>query len=732
MTNLLNKTLSNNPSSMMALDIKQNINNIFSKYRPIYDTKTVNKSFIKTCEQVRALGVKNCYFPLLLINPTLQGVDPYSPRLTHQQVLDIITECFLNMYYYLREVVRIPQESSAPVRYKMDRGTMAASYCFINDIDHYLMKPRQTGKSVGIDIELGWAFKFGASNSEFMFTAHEEDIAKKNLKVMTQSIANLPPYMANVGHLIVNNMGKVIRKTDNVKTYKEPGSNNTAVVSKPARSEGVAETINRGRTQPFQFYDEVEFSRYIDTIVKVSGMTFKTASYNSRKNGGHACRIFATTPGDLGDKIACQRALTMIDNVLEWNERFYDISPIELKKMIATKNEVSKIIYIKFTYKQLGLGETWFRSSCAQLLGDISKIRREILLERFDGNNRSPFTASELLEISENEIKPLKIEQVDNVGLYNVYIYEIPNKSKLYFISIDPSDGTGGDNFAVTVLDPYTLHTVAEFQSPNMTVFGLIDLIKWMIAKYIPKPLIIIEKNRNGINVIDSFISAGLERFLYHTPEANTDNMVNEKLDEKGFIIDKLERRKYYGVNTTTSSRPAMIAIILNVVKYSKELINTKFLIEDIKNLAIYRTQRGETIKATQGAHDDQVMSWAIAMYVRYYGKNLEKFGFNSRDAILESISGEDDYDEDEYLKLKKLYSDPRIKKEFPDQYEFFKDVLEEQLKKAYLSKKIDINKAIDGKIGGIQFKDAEFNNFDVVSPSINNDLIKKWNSLNK
>ena len=124
---------------------------------PIYDFKTKNKSFIKVHEQLKLLGIKNNAFHLILLNPLLQGVDPHDPNITAQQIMMVIQECKLNMFYYLREVVRIEEQGGRLVQFRLDRGTLAAMYHFHNNINFYLMKPRQTGKTVGINAMLSWA-----------------------------------------------------------------------------------------------------------------------------------------------------------------------------------------------------------------------------------------------------------------------------------------------------------------------------------------------------------------------------------------------------------------------------------------------------------------------------------------------------------------------------------------------------------------------------------------------
>ena len=179
--------------------------------RPIYDFKTKNKSFIETHLQLKLLGVQNNAFHLILLNPLLQGIDPHSKDLTANQIMMIIQECKLNMFYYLREVVRIEESGGKTIPFRMDRGTLAACYHFANNINYYLMKPRETGKTVGVNAMLSWAFKFGATNGSFMFSANEESVTKKNLRGMRTILRNLPPYMVKMGTEVTDALGKTIR-----------------------------------------------------------------------------------------------------------------------------------------------------------------------------------------------------------------------------------------------------------------------------------------------------------------------------------------------------------------------------------------------------------------------------------------------------------------------------------------------------------------------------------------
>ena len=117
--------------------------------KKFYDFKTKNKSFLELYQDLYKLGVKNNKFFLRLYDTDLQGVDPYSPVLPKETQIKIFIECLINPWYWLREVLRIPVdglpiEVGGGVQYAIDRNNAACWYLFLNVIDHYQSKPRQS------------------------------------------------------------------------------------------------------------------------------------------------------------------------------------------------------------------------------------------------------------------------------------------------------------------------------------------------------------------------------------------------------------------------------------------------------------------------------------------------------------------------------------------------------------------------------------------------------------
>ena len=117
------------------------IKKIKGKY---YDTGTSNKSFLQVAKDLRQLGIENFYFMLEINDYSLVDVDPYAPDLTLDQISRIMTECTRNIWYYLREVCRIPSQGGVSVPFKANRGNIAQTWCLLHGIDSWLCLPRQT------------------------------------------------------------------------------------------------------------------------------------------------------------------------------------------------------------------------------------------------------------------------------------------------------------------------------------------------------------------------------------------------------------------------------------------------------------------------------------------------------------------------------------------------------------------------------------------------------------
>lgn len=587
----------------------------------IYDIKTKNISFLQTAKDLKVLGIKNYMFFLILYDVSLQGVDPYDPTLDEETRMRIINECIINPWYFLREVCRIADQGNPKgIPYRINRGNLAATFCYLNGLGHYLVLPRQIGKTQSSIAIMNWSFLFGTTNSEFMFINKKNEDALNNLKRLKEQRDLLPDYLQF--KITLDEAGKVIKGNDNVKSLKNAINGNTIVTKPSARSEEHAEGIGRGSTQPIQYFDEVEFTPHIYTIVTASGPAYRTASENAKRNGAAYCRIFTSTPGDLDSK-PCQEALKIINGACTWTEKFYDWAVSDIENFVDENSE-NGIIYIEYQYPQLGLGEEWFASACKSVLNDPKKIKREIFLQRMRGSSDSPFEPEEL-EVIESK-KGKIIEEIFINKFYKLDIYEKIDKKQLYLIGVDCASGGGGDNSAVTVFDPYTQKAIAEFRSPLISYNNLKHFLYILIKRHIPRGVLCIERNHTGDAIIDDLRRTDIAGNIYF--DSNKDLVgdgINDRLDSKGMLQLDAARRKMYGVYTTTKARNVMMDILFRYVEEFKESFHTEFIIGDL--FALIKDKKGKIV-AGPGFHDDSIMSFLICLYVYHHGNNLSRFGY--------------------------------------------------------------------------------------------------------
>ena len=586
----------------------------------ILDTNTRNISFIQTALDLSKLGIKNCGFFLKLYDISLVGVDPFSPTLTEEQIMRITTECVRNPWYFLRECVRIPEQGNpAGIPYLINRANLAMTWCFLNGIDSYNVIPRQIGKTQGACAIINWGFLLGTTNSEFSFNNMQYEKAVENLTRLKDQRDLLPSYLQF--KVAYNEEGKEVKGIDNVRKISNVSTNNVIVTKPSATSLSKAEMIGRGSTQPVQWYDEFEFIPFNKTIMEAAGPAFVTASNTAKKNKGLYGRLFTSTPGDLDTQCGMDAA-KIIEGTMKWSEKFYDM-PIDDVKSAIDKNSSNGIVYIEYSYKQLGKDEEWFRQVCKVVNNEPIKIKREIMLMRIHGSSLSPFEPEDLEAIS--ELQGTIKEQITINSLYILNVYQTLDKKKCYFVGVDVSSGGGDDNSAVTIWDPYIKKTVAEFRSPFIGVKDLIKFLYILVRKYIPNCILIVERNANGEAVLDHLRASDVSRNLYFDSSKDViSDDVDDKLDAKGFLEHQAKRRKIYGVYTQKKSREIMFDLLMTHVNEYKDGFVGQYVISDINKLV----RKNGKIQAGAGFHDDSIMSYLMCLYVFYYGKNLHRFGF--------------------------------------------------------------------------------------------------------
>ena len=603
-----------------------------TRYKYIVNAYTDNLSFLRTAKDLHSLGIKNYRFMLKLYDKELLDVDPYSPMITAEEIKRVMIECKRNIWYFQRVVARLPVEGGAMgpgagVRYQMNRGNLAATWCFVNNIDHYLVLPRQIGKTKSTINNILWAFLF-SSGTKMMFLCKDGGGSKENLRTLKEQRDLLPLYMQS--KVLLNDDGEKKKAQGDNATYLENQNNGNRIsTATGGQSEDSADRCGRGLSQAIQFYDEVEFTKHIGTIIDAAGPAYNTASKNAKEQGAPYCRIFCSTPGNL-DSEPVMSTNEFRAQMMRFDESFFDKSIDDAKETIF-QNSAIRVVYIEFSYKQLGKDENWFLETCAKVSNNKIKIRREILLKRIRGSSISPFEAEDLEEISNNMKEPIEIIYIQQI--WPLYVYEKLNRNIPYIVGVDVAAGGFGDNSAVTILDPYQCKPVADFKSNITTTPKLKKFLIDLVMKYIPHAIVVIENNNMGSSVIGDLKLSPIGQNLYFDNNKFFVPDSNEKLDAKGFAELEARNMRSFGINTNVKTRSMMINLLFEQVREHKKDFVTKFITEDLN--ALVRTPSGK-VEAAKGSHDDSIMSYLIALYTWSFGSNLARYGFSRGDSAPE------------------------------------------------------------------------------------------------
>lgn len=589
------------------------------KMHVYYQMSTNNKSFLNMHYYLKSIGIKNNRFMLTLLDPDLDGIDPHDKTLSPIYKQKILRECMYNYWYFLREVVRIPDQGSTSggARYKLDRGNLALNFCMMLNLNIFLELSRQIGKTISALCRYLWIFNFGTTNSEMVFLNKKMDDSKLNLARMKEIRSALPSYLQMTE--MVTPDGKVIKKPNTVETLEHVSNGNKIKTVPSARSKAAAASLLRGRTIPIIYADEWAFTPYNDIIYVNTIPAWKTAAMNAKRNNAPYGITITTTPGFLQDE-AGKYAYDMKEAATPFSELWYDLNYYELMNYIdANKN--SSFVYIKFTYQQIGRSEKWFAEICKDMQNDWASIRREILLEWANGVENSPFTQEDLEVVQELTKTPIKQVMFMNKYIMNIYD-QIDINRYPPIIGVDVSGGYNRDSSAISVIDSKTTKLFADLNCNYISTFDLAQCIYELVTNYMPNAVVNVERNGGyGASVLSKLVNSSIKRNLYFEIK---DKVIEER-QQNDHIYKAKKRMKVYGLDSSKKIRELLMEILRERMEYHKDKFVSPIILEELKGLEVKKNGK---IDHSVNTHDDSIFSLLMALYVWYYGKNLtENFG---------------------------------------------------------------------------------------------------------
>lgn len=568
---------------------------------------TSNTSFLKISRLLAEAGVHNNKFMLALLDPGLADVDPRSDSLTDDEQMRVIAESVRNPWYFVREVVLVPVPGGT-VPFELHLGNLFLLWCMAANINCFLLLPRQNYKTVSACAFYMWAYCFGTSNSHMLFFNKELGDAKNNLKRVKNMMDELPKWMLD-GVLVdpVNDLNNI--------EYLQSGHRGNRIDAKPAGKDPThADKLGRGATTPLLWYDEIAFAKYIRETYMAAAPAGSKAKELAKQKGRPFGTCVTTTPNMLNDPSG-EFAYQLLTGALKFRLEFYDLGPKRVLELIDSQAEYP-FLFAQYTYKELGRDEKWFRTQCRELMNDQLKIKRELLLVWPMSGEGAVFTEEQLDELLRHQgeiaasmpVRPRGVAYIPP-GL-EITFTEMPDPSVPYLMGVDTASGEGRDYTSFTLAHPDDLHTVGNLRTNTADDEAIKALATHIMMDLFPKAIAIVERNYLGIVVVKHLLRdpATATRVFYLDKEKEAEKTVGVK----GRAALTRRKTRVYGIDTTVTSREAMIRHLLQTVEELPHLVTHPIIQDQIRTLQ--RKKNGK-IEHRQGFHDDDLMAYLLCVY---------------------------------------------------------------------------------------------------------------------
>lgn len=608
----------------------------------IIDYSTRNESFLHVAEVLHGMGVQNCAFHLSLLDPTLQGVDPFDKDLDFVTKGKIVQECKLNFWYYLREVERVPEPGSMQaVPFKANRMNIALYWLFFNHVMTIVVILRQTGKTTTLMVLVKYLLNFGSMNTFINLLTKSEGLKAETLLKAKALFEEFPDYLNFSKRGDIFNTDLIYLK-DLENRFKGNLSSS---------SDKQAEKVGRGFTSPINLIDETCFVENIAIAVGAMLMSGNYAREAAAKNGSPYGTIFATTSGDIDDRDG-KFAYSLVTGSTLWDDIFYDCQNLNdllaiLYKNCASNKNISKrpMVCISMSYRQLGYDDEWLKKTLEANISTPENIARDVFNKWMSGSSSSPISKVHLQTLRDNIVEtPFSEFYPPYNYLLKWYIQpqEVASRTANghhFIASVDTSDGVGADDISLVVRDHVLGDVIMAADFNEINLITLADFFVAFLLRY-RNSTMIIERRSSAVTMIDYMITkllaAGVNPYtrLYNTIFQNKDVMKNEyeevtraRLYQDDIFI---KYKKYIGFTTSgngVTSRSELYSLTLtHMLKFTAHILRDQKLIEQISSLVI----RNNRIDHPTGGNDDMVMAALLGYWLLTNGKNLSAYGIDT------------------------------------------------------------------------------------------------------
>ena len=604
--------------------------------RAIPDVKTNNTSFIEMADKYRQMGIKNYYFHLALLQPELQGIDPFDPDLPMDVLAKIRLEARYNPWYFFREIFCLPsQGSSEPDRLRANRANLGVFWLYYNHIDTGVTHPRQTGKSVGADGVNTHVIQVAGRSATFSLITKDHELRSKNIQRLKDMRDFLPPYL---------NPYQPRVDTNNPFGISVEEHSNKVITGVAQSSEAAALNLGRGNTSESNQVDEGPFCKNINITIPAFLSSANTARENAARHGSFYGNIFTTTAGKLDTKEGEYMYSLLMGGMMYDEHKLLDLkNQDELHRVIEKAAKGKPLVYVNMSHRQLGYSDEWLYKKMLESDSQGDAADRDYMGIWTTGSLKSPLTPRAINALKKGECDPTHVELTNQCYLINWYIPEDQIATRMasgkFVLGNDSSEVVGSDATTFYLVDSQTLETIFTVEVNESNVYSLIDWFVDSIMKKYENIVVIPERKNMGVVLIDTLIvkliAANINPFkrIYniivedglHETEEEYRFIHREPYSWSSEVPTKYKTKFGYGTagNGRHKRDNLYIETLTRAVDLSANVAKDKTLVKQLSELVVKNGRIDHPVKG----HDDMVVAYLLSLWFLLHSKNLDFYG---------------------------------------------------------------------------------------------------------
>lgn len=612
----------------------------------IPDFNTSNRSFLVYAEKLRLMGIKNYLFCLALLNPQLQGVDPFDPNLSKETKTLIFTECRFNIWYYLREVHRVaPMASAEGVPFEAHRGNLAYVWCCMMHLSVALTLPRQLGKSVVADAVDQWVKDIAGRNTDIVLVTKDDDLRKKNIARLKKTRLLLPKYIANISKKDADNTFEM--------TNVLWGNTLSTAIGQPS-IEG-ANKAGRGLTSPVFHFDEPPFTKNIKIMLTAALPAYVSAAGEAEKHGNPYYIGYTTTAGKIDDKDGAFM-YKIFHEGMWFDESLFDCEDRDgvFRRVRRQSTGDDDLVYINFLHYQLGKTDEWLYKALGKTHTFGQEADRDYFNIWTNGTAEHPLAKKVVDAIVGSRQDSKYIELFEREYVIKWYIsadqiqQRIRDDAKMIG-GIDMSDAIGKDSITLTITAEEDGGVIGVLAINETNILNFIDWVCELMIKY-PNLILNPENKHTGVVLIDALLvklpAMGIDPFRRIYNRVVDDNLLaDERYEAASMPMSKRPANFYercktmFGYRTSGSGHHARNKLYVDALQLAGNFCGDKVRDAGLASEILSLSVKNGRIDHKSGLHDDRVVAWLLSVWMLGFSKNLSFYGIKRPLALATDIS---------------------------------------------------------------------------------------------